>query len=64
MTTLTIQIPDNDTELFKQVLKKFKGKIVEEKSAYDPQFVAKVKKARAEKGGKTVTADNLWQAIK
>lgn len=35
-----------------------------EKSEYNPEFVEKVQKARAEKGGKTVTSENLWELIK
>lgn len=34
-----------------------------EKSTYSPKFVAKIKKARSEKEGKTVTSENLWQSI-
>jgi hypothetical protein len=38
--------------------------IVKEKSPYNPEFVKKIGKARTEKGGKIVTAENLWQSIK
>ncbi len=35
-----------------------------DKSPYNPEFVKKINKARSEKTGKIVTADNLWVSIK
>lgn len=39
-------------------------KVEEEESPYNPEFVKKIKQARAEKEGLTVTSSNLWQSIK
>ena len=69
MTTLTIQVPDKETELLKQFLKKLNGKIVESKkepkSPYNPKFVAKVlegeKARKAGKKGLRVDVNNLWK---
>lgn len=63
MTTLTIEIPDAKANLIKQLLKELDVKVIEN-STYSSKFVAKIKKSRSEKGGKTVTAENLWQNIK
>jgi len=66
MTTLTIQIPDNDTELITTLLKKLNVKIVDpEKSPYDSEFVAEIKRGeKAYKSGKKglrVDVENLWK---
>ncbi len=65
MTTLTIEIPDKDTEFVKQVLKKLHVKIVAaEKSSYNPEFVAKIKKSEENfKEGKftTIKVEDLWK---
>lgn len=38
--------------------------IVTKESSYDPAFVQKINQARKEKGGKVITAENLWESIK
>ena len=38
--------------------------IVTQESPYDPAFVEKINQARKEKGGKVITAENLWESIK
>ena len=70
MSTITLKINDKSkagrlvTE-FLDIMKKQPGvKIVEETDNYNPEFVNKVLKSKSQKGGKTVTADNLWQSIK
>ena len=65
MTTLTINIPEKKTTLVKQLLKEL-GVTIEEtrENNYNAEFVAKVKKSQAEKGGKIVSSENLWQSIK
>ena len=65
MTTLTINIPEKKTTLVKQLLKEL-GVTIEETSenSYNADFVAKVKKSQAEKDGKIVSSENLWQSIK
>ena len=65
MTTLTIKIPEKKITLVKQLLKELGVTIQETReSDYSPEFVAKVKKSHAEKDGKTVSSENLWQSIK
>jgi len=65
MTTLTIEISDEDSKLLKQLLKKLDAKIVSSgKSLYDPKFVVKIKKGERDlKEGKGVKLDinNLWK---
>ncbi|TZF80915.1 hypothetical protein FW774_20010 [Pedobacter sp. BS3] len=71
MTTLTIQIPDKETELLTQIVKKLNGKVISspakadlEKSIYNPDAIAKVRKGEkdyeAGKGVKIAIAD-LWK---
>jgi hypothetical protein len=51
MTTLTIQIPDDEKELFLKFIKKFNGKVV--KSPYNQKFVSDIQKEIEErKSGK------------
>lgn len=64
MTTLTINIPEKKITLVKQLLKELGVTINETKSPYSAEFVAKIKKSRSEKGGKTVSSENLWESIK
>jgi len=49
-----------------EYLKKLSFVTIEEseKSPYNAEFVKKISKARSEKTGKVVTAENLWQSIK
>jgi len=64
MTTLTIQVPDKDTELLKQVLKKFNAKILTEESPYNEEFVNEIKKGERDlKSGKGIKVDvgSLWK---
>jgi len=73
MTTLTISIPDSETKIFKELVKKFNGKILKSdagkakgaKSPYDPKFVAEILKGeqafKAGKKGVRVDVDNLWK---
>ena len=67
MTILTIQIPDKKATLVKQLLKELGAKIMDEKSEkspYNPEFVAKIKKADEEiKQGqtKTISVKDLWK---
>ena len=67
MTILTIQIPDKKATLVKQLLKEMGVKIMDEKSEkspYNPEFVAKIKKADEEiKQGqtKTISVKDLWK---
>ena len=65
MTTLTIQIPDQDSEVIKKVLEKFKVIIIDEfESPYDQNFVKEIKKGIADKEngvkGVLVDVNNLW----
>ncbi len=70
MATITLKINERSKagKLLKDFLEIIADKpgieIIEEKSPYNPEFVKKIEKARNEKGGKTVTASNLWQSIK
>jgi hypothetical protein len=43
--------------------KKFSSEQIE-KSPYNDEFVKKINKARAEKGGLEVNPDTLWESIK
>ena len=64
MTTITIQIPQEETKLFKAILKKFNAKVVNEEP---DEFVQKIKKARSSyQNGNFVTIknpDNIWESI-
>ena len=63
MAVLTIEIPDKETKFVTEFLKKIGGKVVE-KSPYDPNFVAKIRKSDEDiENGKTVkiSLDDLWK---
>jgi hypothetical protein len=70
METITLKINERSKagKLLKGLIETLSDQldveIIGEKSPYNAAFVKKVQKARAEKGGKTVTADNLWENIK
>ncbi|MDD2982879.1 MAG: hypothetical protein PHQ74_05775 [Crocinitomicaceae bacterium] len=73
MQTITLKInPKNKTaKALKELIDAISSKpnsgieIIEEDSPYDPEFVKKIKRAEAEKGGKTMTsAAELWESIK
>jgi hypothetical protein len=68
MRELTIEIPDKETKLVIEFLKKIGGKVkagVDENSPYDSAFVAKVQKGvearESGKAGQKVDVDNLWK---
>jgi len=64
MTTITIQIPQEETKLFKAILKKFNAKVINEET---DEFVQKIKKAKESyKNGSYITikdSDNIWESI-
>lgn len=67
MTIATIEIPDKKTTLVKQLLKELGVTVKiekQEKSSYDPKFVAKIKKADKDivKGRtKKIPIADLWK---
>jgi|688.fasta_scaffold21159_3 hypothetical protein len=69
MTTFTLKLDTSSkaARVFLEFLKTLAFVQIEEqkqKSEYNPEFVKKIQKARKEKGGKTVTSENLWELIK
>jgi hypothetical protein len=70
MSTITIKLNEKTQagKALKKLLDFFKTQegveVVEEKSPYNKNFVEMVKKSAAEKGGKKVTAENLWESIR
>jgi hypothetical protein len=64
MTTITIQIPQEETKLFKAILKKFNATVVNEET---DEFVQKIKKGKESyKNGNYITIknpDNIWESI-
>jgi hypothetical protein len=69
MTTFTLKLDTSSkaAKMFLEFMKTLSFVQLEEqneKSNYDPEFVKKIQKARKEKGGKTVTSENLWELIK
>jgi DICT domain-containing protein len=69
MTTFTLKLDTSSkaAKMFLEFMKTLSFVQLEEqneKEKYDPEFVKKIQKARKEKGGKTVTAENLWELIK
>jgi hypothetical protein len=70
MATITIKINERSKagKTFKDLIDIFAAQpgieVVEEKSPYNPAFVKKIKRAHAEKGGKTMTsAAKLWESL-
>lgn len=64
MTTITIQIPQEETKLFKAITKKFNTKVINEETN---EFVQKIKKAKESyNNGNYITikdSDNIWESI-
>lgn len=70
MTTITLKINERTKagKMLKDLLDLISDKpgveIVDENSPYNPEFVKKIQRAQAEKGGKTMTsAKSLWESI-
>ncbi|OAQ39914.1 hypothetical protein A5893_10145 [Pedobacter psychrophilus] len=63
MTTLTIEIPEEEKDLFLQIIKKFNAKVVN--SSYNAEFVSEIVKGIEEKNqgkkGLKVDLENLWK---
>ncbi|SHF87995.1 hypothetical protein SAMN05444396_102219 [Flavobacterium segetis] len=73
MTTITLKINENTRKgkaflemarVFSENSKEIELIETEEKSPYNPEFVAKIKKASTEKGKLMVNVENLWESIK
>lgn len=70
MQTITIKINERSKagsalQKILEVLKNQPGvEIITETEKYNTDFVKKINEARKEKGGKIVTAENLWESIK
>lgn len=72
MTTITLKINENTKKgkAFLEMARVFfenSTEIIlieeEDNSLYNPDFVAKIKKASAEKGREMINAKNLWESI-
>ena len=72
MTTITLKINENTKKgkAFLEMARVFfenSTEIIlieeEENSLYNPDFVAKIKKASTEKGREMINAENLWESI-
>ncbi|CAM3964038.1 DUF2683 family protein [Flavobacterium weaverense] len=72
MTTITLKINENTKKgkAFLEMARVFfenSTEIIlieeEDNSHYNPDFVAKIKKASAEKGREMINAENLWESI-
>lgn len=73
MTTITLKINENTRKgkaflemarVFSENSKEIELIETEEKSPYNPEFVAKIKKVSTEKGKLMVNVENLWESIK
>lgn len=63
MTTLTIEIPEKETAIVKEILKKFKVKIKDEQP-YNPEFVEKILQGEEDiknGKGKSIKIEDLWK---
>lgn len=72
MTTITLKINENTKKgkAFLEMARVFfenSTEIIlieeEESSLYNPDFVAKIKKASTEEGREMINAENLWESI-
>jgi len=70
MTTITIKINERTKagKALKGLIELFSAEnkgveIISDKSLYNPEFVAKIKKSSKDKNGKEVTAETLWQDL-
>jgi nicotinamide mononucleotide adenylyltransferase len=72
MTTITLKINENTKKgkAFLEMARVFfenSTEIIlieeEDNSLYNPDFVAKIKKASTEKGREMINAENLWESI-
>lgn len=65
MTTLTIEIPDKDRDLFEQLAQRLNGKIINIESSAEPNSVTKaaIADARMRKTKKIEDLDIFFQSL-
>lgn len=63
MRTLTVQIPEEETKLFIQFLKKFRAKIISEHTAPNKETIKAMKELKEGKGVRFKSVDELFQSI-
>lgn len=63
MTTLTIELPDKETELFKQLLKKLNGKVVSIDKIPNRATIAAINELKDGKGIRFKNAAELFRSI-
>ncbi len=63
MKTITVQLPDEETKLFKQLLKKFNAKIISQSSKPNRETIEAMEELKAGKGVKFESVDELFKSV-
>ena len=63
MKTITVQLPDEETKLFKQLLKKFNAKIISQSSKPNRETIKAMEELKAGKGVKFESVDELFKSV-
>lgn len=63
MKTITVQIPDEETKLFKLLLKKFNAKIISQSSKPNNDTIEAMQELKAGKGVKFSSVDELFKSV-
>lgn len=63
MTTITVQLPEEEATLLKQLLKKFKAKIISEIPTPNKATIAAMKELKEGKGIKVSSVDELLKLV-
>ena len=64
MRTITVQIPEDETKLFKELTKKLNWKVVSTSNIPNKETIEAIEEVKAGKGIKFKDVDELFAAIK
>ena len=63
MKTLTIELPEEETRLFKQLLKKLNGRIVSQSTTPNKETIDAMKELKQGKGVKFSSVSELFKSV-
>jgi len=63
MQTLTIELPEEETKLFKQLLKKLNGRIISETTSPNKETIEAMKELKQGKGVKFSSVSELFKSV-
>ena len=63
MITLTIELPEEETSIFKEFLSKINGKIISEDRVPNKETIKAIKELKSGKGVRVGSVDELFESI-